>query len=86
MANLIDYSIGFTVPEIEEILTTQKTELKKTQAAYANDGSSVSKRRIDEIHAIIRACQDALIKLEPDTYSKQKRTAMQSAVVGYLSK
>ena len=86
MANLIDYSIGFTVPEIEEILTAQKAELKKTQAAYANDGSSVSKRRLDEIHSIIRACQDALVKLEPNVYSKPKRTAMQSAVVGYLSK
>ena len=86
MANLIDYSIGFTVPEIEEILAAQKTELKKTQAAYANDGSSVSKRRLDEIHAIIRACQDALVKLEPDTYAKPKRTAMQSVVVGHLAK
>ena len=86
MANLVDYSIGFTIPEIEEILSTQKAELKKTQAAYANDGSSVSKRRLDEIHAIIRACQDALVKLAPDTYSKPKRTAIQSAVVGHLAK
>ncbi len=86
MANLIDYSIGFTVPEIEEILTAQKAELKKTQVAYANDGSSVSKRRLDEIHAIIRACQDALVKLEPDSYSQPKRTAMQSVVVGHLAK
>ena len=86
MANLVDYSIGFTVPEIEEILSAQKAELKKTQAAYANDGSSVSKRRLDEIHAIIRACQDALVKLAPDTYSKRKRTAIQSAVVGHLAK
>lgn len=86
MANLVDYSIGFTIPEIEEILSTQKAELKKTQAAYANDGSSVSKRRLDEIHAIIRACQDALVKLAPDTYAKSKRTAIQSAVVGHLAK
>ena len=86
MANVVDYSIGFSVPEIEEILSAQKAELKKTQAAYANDGSSVSKRRLDEIHAIIRACQDALVKLAPDTYSKPKRTAIQSAVVGYLEK
>jgi hypothetical protein len=86
MANLVDYSIGFTVPEIEEILSAQKAELKKTQAAYANDGSSVSKRRLDEIHAIIRACQDALVKLAPDTYAKPKRTAIQTAVVGHLAK
>ena len=86
MANVVDYSIGFTVPEIEEILSAQKAELKKTQAAYANDGSSVSKRRLDEIHAIISACQGALVKLAPDTYSKPKRTAIQSAVVGHLAK
>jgi len=86
MANVVDYSIGFTVPEIEEILSAQKAELKKTQAAYANDGSSVSKRRLDEIHAIIRACQDALVKLAPDTYAKPKRNAIQSAVVGHLAK
>jgi hypothetical protein len=86
MANLVDYSIGFTIPEIEEILSAQKAELKKTQAAYANDGSSVSKRRLDEIHAIIRACQDALVKLAPDTYAKPKRTAIQTAVVGHLAK
>ena len=86
MANLVDYSIGFTIPEIEEILSAQKAELKKTHAAYANDGSSVSKRRLDEIHAIIRACQDALVKLAPDTYSKPKRTAIQSAVVEHLAK
>jgi hypothetical protein len=46
----------------------------------------VSKRRLDEIHAIIRACQDALVKLAPDTYARPKRTAMQSAVIGHLSK
>ncbi|QYY34598.1 hypothetical protein [Ruficoccus sp. ZRK36] len=86
MADVIDYSIGFTVPEIEEILAVQKAELKKTQAAYANDGSSVSKRRLDEIHAIIRACQDALVKLAPETHARPKRTAMQSGVIGHLPK
>ena len=86
MADVIDYSIGFTVPEIEEILAVQKAELKKTQAAYANDGSSVSKRRLDEIHAIIRACQDALVKLAPETYARHRRTAVQSAVIGHLPK
>jgi len=86
MAGIVDYSIGFTVPEIEEILAAQKAELKKTQAAYANDGSSITKRRLDEIHAIIRACQDALVKLAPETYAKPKRTAMQSAVTGHLAK
>lgn len=32
----IDYSIGFTQAEVEEIMAAQKAELKKTMAAYAN--------------------------------------------------
>lgn len=64
----VDYSIGFTATEVEEILAIQKAELKKTLSAYADNGSSVSKRRIDEIHAIIDACQRALQKLDPQKY------------------
>jgi len=60
----IDYSVGFSVAEIEEILAVQKAELKKTLTAYANDGSSYTKRHIDEIHTVIKACQDALVGLE----------------------
>lgn len=86
MAGMIDYTIGFTTAEVEAILAVQKAELGKTLASYANDGSSVSKRRIDEIHEIIRACQEALVKLDPETYARPKRTAMPSAVIGYLPK
>ncbi len=52
----IDYSVGFSVVEIEEILAVHKQELKKTLTAYANDGSSYTKRHIDEIHTVIKAC------------------------------
>lgn len=71
----IDYSVGFTTLEVEEILSIQKAELRKTLAAYADNGSSVSKRRIDEIHAIIAACQRALQKLDPDKYPPPIRVA-----------
>lgn len=81
----IDYSIGFTQAEVEEILTAQKAELKKTLAAYANDGSSVTKRRIDEIHTIIGACQRALQKLAPETYGKALKTSA-TGFVGVLEK
>ena len=64
----IDYSIGFTAAEVEEILAIQKAELKKTLSAYADNGSSVTKRRIDEIHTVIAACQRALQKLDPAKY------------------
>lgn len=81
----IDYSIGFTQAEVEEIMTAQKAELKKTMAANANDGSSVTKRRIDEIHVIIAACQRALQKMDPETYGRQQRT-IRSGFVGVMEK
>jgi hypothetical protein len=71
----IDYSIGFTTAEVEEILSIQKAELKKTLAAYADNGSSVTKRRIDEIHEIIAGCQRALQKLDPEHYPAPARVA-----------
>jgi len=81
----IDYTIGFTTSEVEEILTTQKKELKKTLASYANDGSSVTKRRIDEIHSIIAACQSALQKLDPARYGKARKV-VRSGFIGHLEK
>src|SRR6185436_20843020 len=73
MASTPDYSIGFTREEVEEILAAQKAELKRTLAAWSESGSSVQKRRIDEIHAIIAACQAALRKLAPESYGRPKR-------------
>lgn len=81
----IDYTIGFTATEVEKILTAQKTELKKTLAAYSNDGSSVTKRRIDEIHAVIAACQKALQKLDPQKYGKPVRV-MRTGFVNRLER
>jgi len=85
MKDVIDYTIGFTAVEVEAILAVQKGELLKTQQAYASDGSSVNKRRVEEIHSIIRACQDALKKLDPTKYGKPRRM-IQSACVGYMEK
>ncbi len=85
MKDVIDYSIGFTAVEVEAILAVQKGELLKTQQAYASDGSSVNKRRVEEIHSIIRACQDALKKLDQTKYGKPRRM-IQSACVGYMEK
>jgi hypothetical protein len=82
---VIDYSVGFTQGEVEEILAAQKAELKKTLAAYADNGSSVTKRRIDEIHAIIAACQKALLKLDPETYGQQRKT-IRSGFIGVMEK
>ena len=78
-----DYTIGFTREEVEEILATQKAELKRTLAAWSESGSTVTKRRIDEIHAIIEACQIALKKLAPEIYGRPKRVDV-SEVFGFL--
>jgi len=80
-----DYSIGFTRQEVEDILDTQKAELSRTLAAWQESGSAVTKRRIDEIHAIIEACQKALRRLAPEVYGRPIRVAT-SEVFGPLPK
>lgn len=80
-----DYSVGFTRAEVEEILAAQKAELKRTLAAWSESGSSVTKRRLDEIHAIIAACQAALRMLAPDIYGRMAHVTT-SEVTGYLPK
>ena len=69
----IDYTIGFTEEEILEILTIQKTELKKTLQSFSDSGSSATKRRLDEINTIISSCQLALQKLNPKKYGRSNR-------------
>ena len=85
MASTPDYSIGFTRAEVEDILAAQKAELKRTLAAWSESGSSITKRRIDEIHAIIEACQKALRRLAPEIYGRPVRVAT-SEVFGFLPK
>ena len=85
MASTPDYSIGFTREEVDEILAAQKAELKRTLAAWSESGSAVTKRRTDEIHAIIEACQKALRRLAPDVYGRPVRVAT-SEVFGFLPK
>ena len=71
----IDYSIGFTRAEVEDILTIHKAELKKTLASWTDSGSAVTKRQLADIHTVIAACQDALRKLAPDEYGRGRRVA-----------
>ena len=85
MASTPDYSIGFTREEVEDILAVQKAELKRTLAAWSESGSAVTKRRIDEIHAIIAACQMALRKIAPELYTRPVRVGT-SEVIGHLPK
>jgi hypothetical protein len=81
MASTPDYSVGFTRQEVEEILAAQKAELKRSLAAWSESGSAVTKRRVDEIHAIIEACQRALKKLAPEVYGRPVRVATSEVFV-----
>ena len=74
----VDYSIGFTREEVVEILDVHKAELKKTLASWSDSGSSVTKRRIDEIHIVIAACQKALCKIAPAEFGSMRRIAISS--------
>lgn len=80
-----DYTIGFTREEVEEILTTQKAELKRRLAAWSESGSSITKRRLDEIHVIIAACQSALRAIAPEVYGRAVRVGSRQ-VCGHLPK
>jgi len=86
MGQAIDYSIGFTVEEVKDILDVQKAELKKVMQAYSDSGTSVTKRRIDEINTVISACQRALQKLSPSTYGTPAPRTAQAVFTGYLHK
>jgi hypothetical protein len=76
---VIDYYTGFTKEQVSKILAIQQEELPKTIAAWTDSGSSVQKRKLDEIHAIIAGCQAALRKFDPETYGRGRRV-VQSTV------
>lgn len=70
-----DYSV-FTQVELEEILDSLKTELKRTIASYSESGTQVISQRTDDIHKKIAACIRALRKKDPDTYGTDNKTAV----------
>ena len=81
----IDYSIGFTQAEVEEILAVQKAELKKTLAAYANDGSTVTSGASTRSMPSSRPVRRPFRKLDPETYGRPVR-AVRTGMGGYLDK
>ena len=84
----MDYANADSPSQAAEVLVhvaAQKAELKRTLAAWSESGSAVTKRRIDEIHAIIEACQKALRRLAPEIYGRPVRVAT-SEVCGFLPK
>lgn len=80
-----DYSIGFTLAEVEEIFATLKAELKKTISSYSESGTQVIRQKVDDIHKKMAACQKALQKLDPQTYGTVQRVG-QSVVSEVLAR
>jgi len=69
-----DYSIGFTQKEVEEIMATQKKELAKVLVSFSDNGTQAVRRKLDDINAIIAACQKALVKMDPAKYGAKHNT------------
>lgn len=86
MAEVADYYTGFTQAEVEAILAVQKVELTKALQAYSESNTSVTKRALDDVNAIIAACQAALRRFDPVTYGKRKSPFVRTGVYGYLEK
>lgn len=80
---IIDFCIGFSQEEVEEILAEQKKELKKTISSYSESGSQIVKRRMDEIYSTISACQRALQKMDPELYGELHKTGISKVVTGF---
>jgi hypothetical protein len=74
-----DYTVGFTLAEVEEIFAILKLELKKTIASYSESGTQVIRQRLDDIHKKMMACQTAMQILDPDTYGREHKTATSAA-------
>lgn len=85
MPDVPDYSIGFTLAEVEAIFAANKAELSKMIASHSDGGTTIVKRQMADINATIRACQKALQKLDPTTYGKRRRIAL-SGVNGGLAR
>ncbi len=65
---MIDLTVGWTQQEIEELLAAQKKAYKKTLIQFSDNGSTATYRRLEDIEKVIKNCQQALQKLDPDNY------------------
>ena len=77
----LDLTIGWTQAEIENLLSKQKQLLLKLTVQFSDSGSTVTYRRIEEAEKIIKACQDALVKLDPATY-REKSNRVKGSEMG----
>lgn len=84
MAAVPDYYTGFTQAEVEAIFAAKKKELTKALAAYSENGTSVTKQRLDEVNLVISGCQAALKKFDPETYGARRVRSGYVRVLGTL--
>ena len=77
---MIDLTIGWTKEEIESLLESQKKAYKKTLVQFSDNGSTATYRKLADIEKVIKNCQDALQKLDPDTYGAKNQRVKGSQV------
>jgi hypothetical protein len=81
-----DYYTGFTQAEVEGILATQKAELTKALAAMSEGGTSITRRLVTEINLIIKGCQAALRRFDPETYAPTRRRVFTVKAYGCMER
>lgn len=67
MSNYIDFTIGFDLVELEELFAANKAELKNMLQSSTHDGSSYTRRQMDDVRKNMAGIQQALQKLDPET-------------------
>ena len=81
MANY-NYTRGYTIEELENLLVRVKTEREKYLQSASDSGSSYSRIALSEIEKKFNGIMDALEFLAPEKYPKTNRRISLSGVVG----
>lgn len=81
MANY-NYTRGYTIEEIENLLVQVKFEREKYLQSASDSGSSYSRIALSEIEKKFNGIMDALELLAPEKYPKTNRRISLSGVVG----
>lgn len=81
MANY-NYTRGYTIEELENLLVRVKTEREKYLQSASDSGSSYSRITLSEIEKKFNGIMDALELLAPEKYPKTNRRISLSGIVG----
>lgn len=76
----LDFTTGFTQPEVEAILAENKKLLSRLTTQFTESGSSMTYRRLADVKEVIAAAQAALRVMDPATYGVPTNRVKQSSV------